>query len=115
MVISDGNSWKHIRRGVVTPVAVASTITQTPLVSPTVMLLTGSGFNTAATVNLVSANLYAGYEFTVVAPAAVIGVLGSVGALLNGVATGISSLLTGSWADYQYNGTAIIKLRGGAL
>lgn len=115
MCISDGTNWKHIRRGNVVSVAVASTITQTPLISGTIINMTGSGFNTAATVNLVPTNLYPGYEFTIVTPTGTLGVLGTIGTLLNGVVTGISSLLTGSWADYQYNGTSIIKLRGGSL
>lgn len=114
-VISDGVSWKHIRRGTPAVVPAASTINVSPLLSATQYVLSGSGFNSAMAVRINSTNIYDGYEFTLTVPSGVLGVLGSVG-----VALDLGSLinipgLTGSWADFAYRNGAFVKLRGGSL
>lgn len=117
MAISDGTNWKHIRVGVVTDVAIATSVTVTPLTSPPVMRLTGSAFTGLASINITTANLYPGYTLQLVVPSGVLstlaGALGTIGVSVGG-GTALP-VVAGSWQDLQWNGTALVVLRKGTL
>lgn len=112
MVLSDGVNWKHIRRGLVGQVAAAAAISITPLLSPSIMSIVGT--NTASMVlTLQSANLYPGFELTIIRPTA-LAALTTLGIQVAGI-SGLTSILGASWTDYQWDGTALQVIRKSSL
>lgn len=114
MVLSDGTYWKHIRRGKVQDVTAATSVIVTPLLSPTIISVTGTTVaGLTGSIKLDSVNLYPGYDFTLV----VAGLLGVGTTLGLGLAAGggVTTLLGGSWYDFQYDGTKLVKIRGSSL
>jgi hypothetical protein len=112
MVLSDGTNWKHIRRGLMGAVPAAAAISITPLLSPTIMSITGT--NTASMVlTLQTANLYPGFELTIVRPTA-LAALTTLGIQVAGV-SGLKNILGSSWTDYQWDGTALNTIRNSSL
>lgn len=112
MVISDGTYWKHIRRGQLGSVAAAAAITITPLLSPTIMSITGTN-TTSMVLTLQTQNLYPGFEITVVRSGA-LAALTTLGIQVAGI-SGLLSQLGGSWTDYQWDGTALQVIRKSSL
>lgn len=112
MVLSDGANWKHIRRGLIGSVAAASSITITPLLSPTIMSITGTN-TTSMVLTLQTQNLYPGFEITVVRSGA-LAALTTLGIQVAGI-SGLLSQLGGSWTDYQWDGTALQVIRKSSL
>jgi len=111
-VVSEGGFWKPIRPLVTASITVAS-MTTTPLVTPTTLLLGNAGLlGLGVTMNVTLgmgsgfALPYAGYRQRVVKPAGALGVLNVIGAL--------TKALTG-WADYEFDGVAWQQTASGGL
>lgn len=112
MVLSDGTYWKHIRRGQVGQVAAAAAIAITPLLSPSIMSVVGTN-SVSMVLTLQTANLYPGFELTVIRPTA-LAALTTLGIQVAGVA-GLTNILGSSWTDYQWDGTGLQVIRKSSL
>jgi hypothetical protein len=112
MALSDGTYWKHIRQGVETDVVGGGPITITPLVSPPIMRVTGTGL-ASTSITITTANLYLGATFRIIVPGS-LAALATFGIQVAGTGT-VLGQLGATWQDVQWNGTQLIKIAGGSL
>lgn len=101
-------AWQHFTMGVPGSSAAASgTVTITPLVSPPILQLTGTiALATTLTLQIQTANLYPGYQVTIIAPPTI---LGSLLMTVQGVAGLNLSILGGARSSYVWNGTTLVQ------
>jgi len=109
-VVSEGGAWKPIRP-LVTGLVTSSTMSTTPLLTPTTLVLTGT-IAVGVTHNITLgagtgfAIPYPGYRQRVVKPSGVLGTLNVIGV--------VTKALTG-WADFEWDGTAWYQTASGGL
>jgi hypothetical protein len=114
MVLSDGGYWKHIRQGQAGTIAGGGGITLTPLISPPILVVSGTGL-ASTSITILTQNLYPGATFRIIIPGA-LAALATAGINVQGVAGSLQlPLVGGTWQDVQWNGTSLVKIAGGPM
>lgn len=90
------------------PISSCSTIPVNPLVTSAIQKVTCSTLATGSAVNVLNSASFAGYQFTILMPATLTGLVTSLGINVNGSATGLT-LLAGQKATYAINADGSIS------